>query len=185
MKLVGVEILAAEIDVNSGTNGVSSEIRQQGKNMNMQFIREKQLANGLTLSFYDCSKQLVTDRWFVKMRGELKLPVADAVLPEGDGNDPELVAMVQERLGDSVALYLDRERNFVDAEEKDAVILMLIDQIEENLVGYLADPSFPQKLFDRQYQKMRTQCEIELQQRQAVVDDEEEGPADFSACFRD
>ncbi|MDH3393781.1 MAG: hypothetical protein OEL66_07215 [Desulfobulbaceae bacterium] len=153
--------------------------------MNMQFISKKKLANGLTLSFYDCSKQLVTDRWFVKMRGEVKLPVGEAVWPENDVADPELLAMIRERLGDSVTLHLDRERNFVDAEEKDEVVSQLIVQIEENLVGYLSDPAFPQKLFVKQYDEMRKQCVVERQQLQSSVVVDDEGPADFSACFRD
>lgn len=151
----------------------------------MQLLKKKQLANGLTLSFFDCSRQLVTDRWFVKMRGEVKLPVAGADWPDCDSDDPELIAMVKEQLGDSVTLLLDRERNFVDADDKDAVVDQLIDQIEENLVGYLSDPSFPQKLFARQYDRIHKQCVLARQQLQSPVADEDDGPADFSACFRD
>ena len=166
---------------------LTATFREQGnriKDMDMLFIKEKQLANGSTLSFYDCSKRLVTDRWFVKMRGEVKFPVAGAAWPDFEGDGPELVAMVKERLGDSVTLILDRERNFIDAEVKEAVVSQLIDQIEENLVGYLSDPSFPQKLFARRYDEMRQQCLLERQLPQPPVDDEDNSPADFSACFR-
>lgn len=151
----------------------------------MLLIKETQLANGLTLSFYDCSKPLAADRWLVKMRGEMRFAVAEAVWPAGSQDDPELHDLVRGRLGESVALVLDRERNFIDADAKEAVVTELVAQIEANLLGYLGDPSFPQRLFVRRYEEMCKQCALERLQRPAPVDDDDDGPADFSACFRD
>ena len=151
----------------------------------MQLIKDKKLANGLTLSFSDCSKLLVSDRWFVKMQGEVKLPLANAAWPDSDEDDPELLALIKEHLGESVSYILSKERNFIDAAEKEAVLEDLVIQVEENLVGYLSDPSFPQKLFTRQYEEARQQCLIQRQQPQAPVNDEDDSPADFSACFHD
>jgi len=151
----------------------------------MLLIREKQLANGLTLSFNDCSRPVAADRWFVKMCGEVKFPIAGVSWADSDQDDPELLVTIKGRLGDSVSLILNRERNFIDAEEKESVVTELIAQIEDNLVGYLSDPSFPQKLFVRRYEEVRKQCVLERLQQQAPVADEDDGPADFSACFRD
>ncbi|MDH4322173.1 MAG: hypothetical protein OEV73_11840, partial [Desulfobulbaceae bacterium] len=102
-----------------------------------------------------------------------------------DQGDSELQALVRERLGESVSLILDRERYFIAADEKETVVTELVAQIEENLLGYLGDPSFPQKLFLRRYEEMCKQCALERLQRPVAVEDDDDGPADFSACFRD
>lgn len=150
----------------------------------MELIKEKILANGLKISFADCSKLVAADRWLVKMRGEVKMPIAGLDRPKtGDG--PELLAMIQERAGESVSFIILKERNFIDADEKEAVLADFIDQIEANLLDYLGDPSFPQKLFNRKYDEIRQQCMIEWQQSKLPASTEDEGPADFSACFRD
>ena len=151
----------------------------------MQLIKEQKLANGLTLSFIDCSKCVAADRWLVKMQGEVKFPLADVVWPEDAGDDPELLALIKERLGESISFILSKERNFIDADEKEALLGELVAQVEDNLVGYLSDPSFPEKLLARQYEEMRQQCLQERQQVYSSVDDEDDGPTDFSACFRD
>ncbi|MFC1512817.1 hypothetical protein ACFL5J_00010 [Thermodesulfobacteriota bacterium] len=151
----------------------------------MQLIKETKLANGLTLSFSDCCKLVAADRWLVKMQGEMILPLADVAWSDADNEDPQLLARIKERLGESISYILSKERNFIGATEKDAVLADLVSQVENNLLGYLSDPSFPQKLFLQRYEEMRQQCLIEGQQPQAPVGDEDDAPADFSACFRD
>ncbi len=154
--------------------------------MNMQHFKEQKLANGLTLSFSDCSKCVAADRWLVKMEGEMRIPLANVNWPAGDGDDPALLNMVKERLGESISFILSKERNFIDADKKEEVLTDLVLQVEENLLGYLGDSSFPQKLFAKQYEEMRQRCLLELQQPAASgVDDDDNAPADFSACFRD
>ena len=151
----------------------------------MQFIKDKKLANGLMLTFTDCSKPLVADRWFVKMQGEVKFPLTDAAWPEDTGDDPDLLAMIKEQLGDSVSYILCKERNFVAADEKETILEDLVNQVEKNLVGYLSDPSFPQKLFTRHYEETKQKCMVERQQPPLPINDEDDSAADFSACFRD
>lgn len=151
----------------------------------MQLVKDKTLANGMTLSFFDCSKLLAADRWFVKMQGEMKFSLAGVAWPDTDGLDPQVLAKIKERIGDSVSFNINKERKFIDADEKDAVLAEMIAQVEDNLIGYLEDSSFRQKLFDKQYEEMRKQCLVEFQQSQLPIDDDDEGPADFSACFKD
>ncbi|MDH3360527.1 MAG: hypothetical protein OEL55_06605 [Desulfobulbaceae bacterium] len=151
----------------------------------MQFIKEKKLANGLTLSFTDYSKPLAADRWFVKMQGEIKLPLPETIWPDTDKNDTALFTLIKEQMGDSVSYILTKERNFVDAAEKDMVLSDLVAQVEENLISYLSNPTFAQKLFARKYEEAREQCLIDQQKTPVSVIDDDDSPADFSACFRD
>jgi len=149
-------------------------------------LKQQNLANGMALTFYDCSRPVAADRWFVKVRAELSMALPERVWQGVAEEDQGLLAAVRECMGEAVVLQLVRERNFIDAAERESVIGELIEQVESNLGSYLADPAFPDRLFSRQYSELRQQCLLSRQVVSPAGDaDEDEGPADFSHCFRD
>lgn len=151
-----------------------------------QLVKRERLANGMTLTFFDCSRRVAADRWFVRLRAELAVGLPDTVWQGRQEDDPELLASIRDRLGSTVSMTLERERTFIDAEERDAVLAELVAQVEDNLGSYLNDPAFPERLFARQYDETRQQCLLDRQcGRTPEEEDDDEGPADFSFCFRD
>ncbi len=139
----------------------------------------------MALTFYDCSRPVAADRWHVEIRAELVAPLAEELWQGVAEEDQALLGAVRERMGRAAELHLVRERNFVDGAGREAIVADLMGQLEENLGRYLVDPSFPRRLFVRRYEELREQCL--LARRAAPVNDEEDddGPADFSHCFRD
>jgi hypothetical protein len=72
------------------------------------------LDNGLTLEFWDHSRPLVGDRWFVRLEARIAIPVRAETLP------PELTAhaaSVVEALGEEIIFSHTEERNFIAASE--------------------------------------------------------------------
>ena len=72
------------------------------------------LDNGLTLEFWDHSRPVAGDRWFVSLSARIAIPVRADTLP------PELkahAAQVVEALGEEIIFSHTEERNFIAASE--------------------------------------------------------------------
>jgi hypothetical protein len=153
-------------------------------------IKEKKLSNSMRFKLYDHSRRLAADRWLIRLRGEGRIALgAELCAGMGEG-DSELQGVIRERLGDELVFTMKKERHFVAEEEKQEVLSELLAQVDNHLLAYLAKPSFPAKLFRRRYEELKARIFIEREQeRRATADKEEdeenEGPADFSSCFRD
>jgi hypothetical protein len=79
-----------------------------------------------------------------------------------------------------------KERNFVDENVKDEVVSAIIGQIHDNSLAYVANPVFAANLLQQKVDQFIQEQNVRREMGM-VHDDEEEddGPADFSACFRD
>lgn len=148
-------------------------------------IKEKKLANRMRLRLYDRSRRLAGDRWLVRLHGEARIGLQPDLFAGMEAEDPELLGAIRKQLGDELVFSLDKERNFVAEEEKQEVFTELLGQVNDNLLAYLANPAFPEKLFRRRCEELKARLLIERQQeRSAAAQAEDEGPADFSSCFR-
>lgn len=151
----------------------------------MALIEEQKLAGGMVVTIHDESRRLAADRWLVKIRCEVTLPLPAECLCDLAEEDIGLKAAVLSKLGDSLSFLVVRERNFIDAQEKAAVVAGMVASVRENMVGYLANPHFPARLFARRYRELRESCLVERHYHGlAAAHDEDGGPADFSAIFR-
>ncbi|MGV1098757.1 hypothetical protein ACUUL3_05030 [Thiovibrio sp. JS02] len=152
----------------------------------MEILEERRLANGLTVTVYDRSKKIAGDRWLVKILCEAKFPVDDDFFARPAEPDRQLLAEVRARMAGVVTFAVVKERNFIDDAEREPTLNAMVEQVAANMVEYFANPKFPEKLFFRKYEELRQACLIERHYRRgAVVPEDDEGPADFSACFRD
>jgi hypothetical protein len=151
----------------------------------MELIESKELASGMVVTIEDASKRVAGDRWLVKIRCEATIPVPQECIDEQVEEDDSLKAAVLARLGERLAFAVSKERNFVDDREKEAVLAGLVENVRKNMLTYLANPLFPARLFASHYEEERANCLVERHyQALPQVEDEEEGPADFSALFR-
>lgn len=155
----------------------------------MEIIEQRSLENNMTLTVYDQSKKMVGDRWLIKIICEAELPVAEGFFSRLPEADLALQAEVREKMAGSVKFLATKERTFVAETERTALMEGMVADILTNMVTYLNKPGFPEKLFARKYEEMRKACETarhyqRLQDGDRSGDDPEEGPADFSACFK-
>jgi hypothetical protein len=98
------------------------------------------LAHGLTLEFWDYSRPLVGDRWFVRLEARVVIPVRAETLP------PELLAhaaMVVEALGGEIIFSQEEARNFIAAADAPGLLQEMQDRILSLAPGYLGHAAFP------------------------------------------
>ncbi|HET98299.1 MAG TPA: hypothetical protein ENN98_06360 [Desulfurivibrio alkaliphilus] len=153
----------------------------------MTLLEQIALANGLQLSFYDASRHLAGDRWLVELRCEVLCPVTDQLtVRQPAESDPELRAAILERLGDELRLQVLRTRNFIDQGERTQVLEQLLASFKAHMLDYFAKPTFPARLYQDSWRRLRRECLNELnRRRQAAETEDDQGPTDFSALFRD
>jgi hypothetical protein len=147
-------------------------------------LKDEQLANGVVVRFYDESRRVAGDRWQVTVRCDAVVSVSETFWSLVSG-EPELIEEIRAALGEEIILTNVNERNFISAEEKEALVAEMVSQARKNIFGYLADPGFPERYFKRCYKKARE--EIERKEREVWVPDNEdvEEPVDFSHLFSD
>ena len=150
-----------------------------------KILQEKKFPNGIKVGFYDLSRKVAADRWLVKVRCEASLELGDDAFQSVE--DENLVDELKRKFDGEITHVICKERNFIDEKEKDAVLSELLTQLQENVCAYLGGERFPQRLLQKKIADFQT--EFELARRLAPVpaepDEDDEGPADFSACFRD
>ncbi len=150
----------------------------------MNIIKKKKLSNGMALTVRDMSRKVAGDRWNVKVDCEAAIPVAPDRF-NGRQEDAELLEKIRARMGDTLVFSVTKERHFVAEDEKDAVLAGLVQQLLDNAATYIDRPDFPEKLFVARYEDARKHCQLVSRMQPVDSGDEDDGPADFSACFRD
>lgn len=154
--------------------------------MTENIIEERQMDNGAQLKIIDQSRKIAGDRWFVKVSCQAIVPVTDKLYPTQE--DHLLLQKIKDAMGHEMTFVIDKERIFVAEEDKEEVLNLLVAQINENMLAYLQSEALPSRLFGKRYEELRKKCLFQLQNPSAEDDEEDEeddGPADFSACFRD
>ena len=97
------------------------------------------LNNGLTLEFWDYSRPLAGDRWFVLLEVRIAIPIRPDTLP------PELrgqIDQVKEALGDEIIFSQKNERNFIAATEAPKILQDMQDSFLDMAPGYFGHPEF-------------------------------------------
>lgn len=104
------------------------------------------LSNGLILEIKDESKKIAADRWVVRCRAVMDIPLKYI-------DDDEIKA----EFGENIKYDKLRERNFVDDDDKDMVFDELSDSFTEISLKYLSDPGFPKKYILKKYDDHKQQ----------------------------
>ncbi|RLB05377.1 MAG: hypothetical protein DRG59_02070 [Deltaproteobacteria bacterium] len=105
-------------------------------------MEKVQLKNGLTLEFWDESKHLVGDRWYVGVRAMVAIAIPDET-PDGFVEDH--LQVLRNKLGDKVYFQLLEERNFIPEEEVEELKKRLRDVFLKNSLTYLSHPDFSRR----------------------------------------
>ncbi len=150
----------------------------------VKHLEDAQLANGVVVRFYDESRRVAGDRWQVTVRYDAVVAVPETFWGLVSG-EPELIEEIRAALGAEIVLTNVEERNFIAADDKEALVAGIVSRAQKNIFGYLADPGFPERYFKRCFKEARE--EIERKKREVWVPDDEdvEEPVDFSHLFSD
>ncbi len=151
-----------------------------------ELIDQKILPNGMTLSFRDVSKKMAGDRWLVKLKCEATLPLIESYFSRISLDDPDFLIFLRERLAGNLSYVVIKERTFVDENDKDNIYQDMLTELQESTVSYIGSSLFPQKLFESHFEKLKKEYDVKKEMDMLKEDAEnDEGPADFSACFQD
>ena len=104
-----------------------------------RLISRHPLNNGLTLEFWDYSRPIAGDRWFVLIEVRIAIPIRPDTLP------PELrgqADQVKKALGDEILFSHKDERNFIAATEAPKILKDMQDRFLAMAPGYFGHPDF-------------------------------------------
>ena len=149
-------------------------------------IADKKIRDGISITYYDRSREIAGDRWLVELVGEMEVPVSETFWAAVRESDGDLLDCVRKEIGNRIHFSVSRVRNFVDQEEKQTVLDEMVRRFEENIMHYLDSPDFSQKLFVKNFNEAREKCLSEEYRtpKPDQPEDENQGPADFSHLFK-
>ena len=124
--------------------------------MEQTFIKSIELSNGLKLDFYDISRKLAGDRWYVGLIARIDIPLTDSLLTNQQLSNYS-VEEIGNALGESVRFQQKRERHYIDEREKDDLLNDLMDSFIKRTLNYLSLPDFPGKYILKEFQTYRKQ----------------------------
>ena len=122
--------------------------------MEQTLIKSIELSNGLKLNFYDISRKLAGDRWYVGVIARIDIQLIDSVLTNQHLSHYS-VEEISNTLGESVRFQQKRERHYIDEREKDDLLNDLMDSFIKRTLNYLSLPDFPGKYILKEFQTYR------------------------------
>ena len=124
--------------------------------MEQTLIKTIELSNGLKLEFYDVSRKLAGDRWYVGIIARIDIPLIDSLLTNQHISHYS-VEEIRNALGKSVRFEQKRERHYIDDWEKDNLLKSLMNSFIKRTLNYLSHPDFPGKYVLKEFQAYRKQ----------------------------
>ena len=116
-------------------------------------IEQQQLDNGIELFLFDRSRVTAGDRWQVELKCEALVPIDGSYWDMMAQEDPKLLPVIRKILGEQLVFVATKQRNFVDAKEREAVLQEMVQQVYNSMLEYLKKPHFPQKFFKKKYRE--------------------------------
>jgi len=110
--------------------------------MGPRLMERTELPNGVTLEFWDESRKVVGDRWYVSVRAVVPVPLLDHQL---ENIAPEVMEFIRTAVGDHLCFQLREEKNFVGEADVDALREEFKRVFLSNSLPYLSRPDFPSR----------------------------------------
>jgi hypothetical protein len=107
-----------------------------------RLMERRELPNGVTLEFWDESRRVVGDRWYVGIRAVVPIRLSDHQV---DHIAPEVMEFVRTKAGDHLCFQLKEGKNFVAEDEVDSVREEFKRLVLRNSLPYLSRPDFPSR----------------------------------------
>ena len=122
--------------------------------MEQTLIKTIELSNSLKLDFYDISRKLAGDRWYVGFIARIDIPLIDSLLTNQHLSHFS-IEEIRNALGESFRFQQQRERHYIDEREKDDLLNSLMDSFIKRTLKYLSLPDFPGKYVLKEFQACR------------------------------
>ena len=126
-----------------------------------KIIDQQQLENGIELLLYDRSRVTAGDRWQVELKCEVHIQIDKSYWDMVTHEEAHLLPDIRKILGDRLVLVATKQRNFVDANERETVLQEMVQQVHSSMLEYLKKPHFPQEFFKKQYRDARQKVLIQ------------------------
>lgn len=104
----------------------------------MKLLELIKLPNGLELEFWDESRPVAGDRWYVGLRALVPIPIPEASEDTGQG-----IALIKEALGKEACYQHLMERHFISCEQVPSVLREMRESFLANSLQYVSHPEFP------------------------------------------
>jgi hypothetical protein len=127
---------------------------RRGCKMKQILIKTIKLGNGLKLEFYDISRKLAGDRWYVGVIARINITLIDS-LPTNQHLSHYSVEEIRNALGESVRFQQILERHYIDEREKDDLLNSLMDSFIKRTLKYLSLRDFPGKYVLKEFRAYR------------------------------
>ena len=125
-------------------NGELQTTKNGEYQMEQSLMKRMELSNGLKLDFYDISRKLAGDRWYVGMVARIDIPLTDWLLTNQLLSNYS-VEEVRNALGETVRFQEKRERHYIDEREKDPLLQIMMDSFIKSTLNYYSHSDFPVK----------------------------------------
>ena len=125
-------------------NGELQTTKNGEYQMEQSLMKRMELSNGLKLDFYDISRKLAGDRWYVGMVAGIDIPLTDWLLTNQILSNYS-VEEVRNALGETVRFQEKRERHYIDEREKDPLLQIMMDSFIKSTLNYYSHSDFPVK----------------------------------------
>lgn len=126
-----------------------------------KIIDQQHLENGIELLLYDRSRVTAGDRWQVELKCEAYIQIDESYWDMVTEEEDRLLPDIRKILGDRVVFVATKQRNFVDANERETVLQEMVQQVHSSMLEYLKKPHFPQEFFKKQYRDARQKVLIQ------------------------
>jgi len=121
--------------------------------MEEKLVKTVLLENNLKLNFYDASKKIAGDRYYVALIIRMDVSVEQEMFIDNGAKAAtydEIVAAA----GDMIVFEKKSERNFINAADKDAIFKKMCDSVLTHTSLYYSREDFPKKFILSEYKKI-------------------------------
>ena len=118
-----------------------------------KIIDKLHLENGIELLLYDRSRVTAGDRWQVELKCEANIPIDESYWEMVTHEEAHLLSDIRKILGDRLVFVATKQRNFVDANERETVLQEMVQQVYNSMLKYLKKAHFPREFFKKQYRE--------------------------------
>jgi len=116
-----------------------------------RLLERRELPNGVALEFWDESRRVAGDRWYVGVRVVVPVPLSEHQL---DHISPEVMELIRTEVGEHLCFQLKEEKNFVVEGEVDSVREEFKRVFLRNSLPYLCRRDFPSRFLSRKIREV-------------------------------
>lgn len=132
-----------------------------------KLIEKLTLPNGLEVFFYDCSRKVAGDRWYVCLTIEIPIPVKREYFLKESNPEAAYVDFTK-AFGDIYLFSQKKERNFIDEKEVQKLIETMKDDFIKNNLSYIQRNLFPSFCIRKAYNEWKEQQKWKVLHEEAI-----------------